>query len=121
MCFEIKFNFKGCLFDFFRAQHNGWSGFCQDFWRKIRSVCDVVKPLGFQGNRNLILNQNLYSLDKFHKGISNAIQTIYDLSVREVKRERGNGMILALVMSYQFFVVPKNDKGSIHYKPLKMS
>ena len=28
---ELQLNFKGCLYDFFRAPHNGWRGFCQDF------------------------------------------------------------------------------------------
>lgn len=33
---------------------NRGRGFCQDFYKKIRSVCDVAKSLDFQGRRYLI-------------------------------------------------------------------
>lgn len=45
---------RGVLFNFSREANQWMRGFCQDFWKKIRSVCDVVKPLGFQKRRNLI-------------------------------------------------------------------
>jgi len=44
---ELQLNFKGCLFDFFRAEHNGWSGFCQDFWGTNQECLRRSKTFGF--------------------------------------------------------------------------
>jgi len=69
----------------------------------------------------------LYSLDKFHKGISNSFKSGYDLSVPTVKRNEWLGLThltgragVELVMACLFFDAPKNNTGFIHYKPLKM-
>lgn len=107
------------MFDFSRAEHHRWRGFCQGFWNTNQECLRRRKSLDFQGCRILIFFQNLCSLDKFHKGISNALEPVYVGAYRQFSEISKWGSIRSAYGLPVFRCPEKQPKATSIINPLK--
>ena len=95
-------------------------GFVKTFRKQIRRICDLVKSLDFQGSETLFYSKTCIVFTSSIMALGILLKPFVPRAVQASLANRANGFNLELVMSCLFFVVPKNNKGFIHYKPLKI-